>query len=254
MPLKRLIAVAVLVVAMVAGGIAALAVVRVEAALRPDVAARLDGVGRTIARQVGLALDYGIPLAAIPGTGEFLAVMIRDVPEVAHVRVTDAAGTTLHALGAPGEAREVSVPVFHDGAVAGVVVLGLAPGGDMAGSESLLARLVVMAGGGAVLGGGLIGLAGWWWGARPLGHLRVGLTALSGGARDVVFQETAAAGIGALARDAERLRAEAARRQGDFALEMEELALAQPDAARRAAVEALAPEILAPEILGKRGR
>ncbi|MGC2854644.1 HAMP domain-containing protein [Novispirillum sp. DQ9] len=242
MPLKRLIIAAALLVALAAGLVAALALGRVEEAVRPDVSAKLEGVGRTIAGQIGLALDYGIPFSAIPRMEEFLAAMTREVPEIARVRVTDAGGATLYALGPQTDGPAVTLPVSHKGAPAGAVILGIAPGDDAAGTGALFGRLGALVAAGAVAGGALLAAAGWWWGARPLGRLRGGLDRLAGGTVDIEFPENAPAEIGALARAAERLRAAVERRHDDFAVEMEEIALAQPDAGRRQAVEALVAE------------
>ncbi len=243
----RLILAAALLVLVAAAIVSAVLVWRIEDAVRPDVGAKLEAVGRTIAGQVGLAVGYGIPFDAIPGMDAFLTAMIRDIPEINGARVVTTEGTALYAIGAPADGAVVAVPVVVDGTPVGAVMLGLAAGHDAADTAGLRTLLIAVAVGAAVLVAAGMGLAAWFGLFRPLARLRASLDGMAAGNFAVEPPEDAAAEIGALARQAERLRLGVERRHADFRVEVDEIALAQPDATRRAAIEALAApaEILA---------
>lgn len=237
---RRLIATAALLVLVAAAVVSAVLVWRVEDAVRPDVGAKLEAVGRTIAGQVGLAVGYGIPFDAIPGMDAFLTAMTRDIPEINGVRVIDTGGAPLYAIGAPADGPVIAVPVVVEGAPVGAVVLGLAAGHDAADTAGLLALLGAVAVGAALLGAVGMALAAGFWLVRPLVCLKASLDGMAAGDFAVEPPENAVAEIGALARQAERLRLGVERRHADFRVEVDEIALAQPDATRRAAIEALA--------------
>lgn len=241
--IRRLVLAAVVLVALAAGAVAATVAWRVDDVVRPEVSARLEGIGRTIAGQIGLALDYGIPFAAIPRMEEFLTSMIADVPEIASVGVLGADGAALYGVGDEASGASVTVPVMRDGVSAGAVVLGLAPDPETAGRGVLGLRLAGLAVLAAALAGAVAGGLAWLWVCRPLRRLHDSLQRMAAGDFAVEPPEDAPSAIGAVARAAERLRASVERRHADFRVEIEEIALAQPDAQRRADIEALAEPV-----------
>ncbi|MFA7430891.1 MAG: hypothetical protein WCZ23_12095 [Rhodospirillaceae bacterium] len=241
-PFRRLILAAALLVLLASGAVGAVLAWRIEDAVHPEVTAKLEAIGRTIAGQVGLALDYGIPFEAIPRMDDFLAAMTRDTPEIARVRVVTSEGVALYAVGAGAEGAVVSLPIPTLDGPAGTVELGLAAGVDAADTAGLLTRLIALALGGAVVAGAGMAAVAWSRVIRPLVRLRDSLDGMAGGDFAVEPPEDAAAEIGAVARQAERLRAGVARRHADFKVEVDEIALAQPDADRRADIDRLAAQ------------
>lgn len=240
---QRLAGAAAILVAAIILLLGTLMAFRIDATVQAEYVAQFDGVGRSMAEQIGTALDYGIPFASIPGMDDFLKIMAGDLPGFSYVGVYDAAGQRHYALGTLRGGREIRVVIPVQGEPAGIVVLQAGRITAVPGGWRLWGGMVFF----VVLGAGLAALTvgGLYrlWIVRQVLALRRGLQALARGERGQSFPEDAAAGIGSVARAAAQIQANLERSHAEFMLEVEEIALAQPDAARREQILSLAAQI-----------
>lgn len=236
-------------------GLLAHLLVRHHATLRPELVSKLAAVGRLVADQVGLTLDVGVPFDAIRGMDDYLAAMAGPNPEIAYVAVAETDGTVLYRHGAAparvaaavsaqletsgGGLLDVAVPLWVDGTVRGSVHVGLGEGELTAWRSVALAGLVALAAGG--LSGGLVLAAARRRIDRPLVRLTAMLAAPS--APHGVAHGRERGEMLALALAVDGLCGGLAAHRADALLELEEIALAQPELEGRRAVRAIAERV-----------
>lgn len=230
---------------------------RYQETVRPELVSKLAAVGRSVADQVGLTLEVGVPFEAIRGMDAFLAAMAAPNPEIAYVMVADAGGRVLYRRGggaeqvAPAAARQlddsrdgmldVAVPLRADGQLRGSVHVGLGEALLVPWREMVLAAVVAVLGGGAAAW--LVLAAHTRRVSRPLARLAAALAdpvAVAGRGAGHEHGEMAAL---VLALDRRRAALEAGR--AEALLELEEIALAQPEVDSRRAVRAIAETVAA---------
>jgi predicted MFS family arabinose efflux permease len=123
---------ALLLVAALAAGLGAIAVAAVplaERLLLPEIAARAEVVAGSLSRQIGRALDLGIPAQGLVGVEAVFAELLAANPEFAAIRLSGPDGAILAQAGAatPGE-DAARAPVVLDGHFAAEVAVALDPG------------------------------------------------------------------------------------------------------------------------------
>lgn len=251
--IRAALAAALLFVAL-CGVIGGYLVERHQSVLRPELVSKLAAVGRSVADQVALTIDVGVPFDAIRGMDEFLGAMAEPNPEIAYVVVADGDGRVLYGLGGGPErvppppdrqtARrgdgmlDVAVPFRVDGQVRGSVHVGLAEGNWIPWRALTIGTAVSLAAG--ALAAWLVLTAHGRRVTRPLARLRTILadpqTAQLSGHR--VIGEMAA-----LTQAVWRLQAGLHAHHAEALLELEEIALAQPEAEGRRRVRAILEQL-----------
>ncbi|MFD2234513.1 hypothetical protein [Phaeospirillum tilakii] len=231
-PIRASLAVLALLLAL----LSALLLWRHDRLQRVEQEALLRAVAGTVADQVGLALDYGIPFSALRGMEPFLDAVLAANPELAGIGVAAADGTARFARGAPdGGGLAVTVAIATGQGEAGGVRVSAArglPGGWLGPGLGLIDLLTL-----ALAWAGLRH-AGRRRVARPLAALEAALAAIGRGD----FSPPPQRGRGEIAgleQAAAALVARVTGRATAFRQEIEERTVAQPDAAARAAIAAL---------------
>jgi len=219
---------------------------RHDQVLRLEQRALLQAMAGTVADQVGLALDYGIPFPALRGMEPFLETVLAADPALVAVTVRDAGGTPLFQRG-PSEAGgllTVAVPIQTAGGITGRVELTARGGGGL--PPGLLVAL-------ALVGAWALGAAALLHHfyrlhriERPLAQIAARLEAAARGDFSAPpFSPGGDRARVALGRQLEALFDRVNLRAAAFRQEMEELSLAQPDPASREAMIRLRQEGLA---------
>ncbi|WP_420226825.1 hypothetical protein [Pigmentiphaga litoralis] len=122
------------VLVLVIGGLGSLLVLAhvqctVENDARQDAGLLADSVARTLVQQFEKAGRYGIPFDRLPGVQGALQRTLDDVPGLATITLTNAAGATLNRVDRAGAvARDtVRVPIAVAGEPLGAIAIGTAP-------------------------------------------------------------------------------------------------------------------------------
>jgi len=229
---------------------------RHEAALRPEAVSKLAAIGRSIADQVGLAVEYGIPLEAIKGMDDFLKTMAAPNKEIVYVAITDAAGARLYLYGNAGSAAfaaapgamtvtaagaiDVALPILANHAVTGAIHLGMEESHPIA-LLYVLGLAATMAGA-TVLTFVLVLTFNRRHIDRPLGRIRDALTAAAAGRSPAPTDASARGEMAAMVAATDDLLAELESRRHAFQQDMRELSLAQAKREQRDAIDLLARE------------
>ena len=85
-----------------------------EALVVPEVSAKAETVGRSLAGLIGQALSYDIPVDQFVGLDDHLAGIVAANPDLAYIAVLSAEGQTLYAGGVPPEAAETVIRLAPD--------------------------------------------------------------------------------------------------------------------------------------------
>lgn len=229
---------------------------RAEAALRSESLAKLAAVGRSVADPVGRAVEYGIPLVDLPGMAKYLRSLAKPNPELVYLTVTDSGGTPLFRYGvspdtfpaAPavpsGETRagliDMALPILSDDKVVGAVHLGMADGVAAGALPAFLWQFALVMTMGLATSAGLAVLFTRQAVDRPLGALRHTLAACADDQPSPMPAIRAWGEMAELVVAVGNLQDRWAVRRRQFRQDMDELVLAQPDAATRNRLENLA--------------
>lgn len=101
---RRLIAAALLLLAVSIGVVSHAALEAFERQVRPEIGREAAAIGRSVAAPIERALSLGIPFADLGGVAEYLEGLLEGRSGIAYLMMTNAQGTTLHGVG-PDAAR-----------------------------------------------------------------------------------------------------------------------------------------------------
>ena len=225
------------VLALILAVLSALLLWRHDRLQRVEQEALLRAVAGTVADQVGLALDYGIPFPALRGMEPFLDAVLAANPELAGIGVAAADGTARFARGAPGGGGlAVTVPIATGPGEAGTVRVIAAhglPGGRLGPVLGLIDLLTLAVAALALRYARRRRVT------QPLAALTARLEAAARGDFALPPPERGHGEIAGLEHAAAALLARVNHRAAAFRQEIEERRVAQPDAAAREAIAAL---------------
>lgn len=95
---------------------------RAEALILPEVGAKAETVGRSVASLVDRALEVGIPLDRMVGLDAYLGRLVDRNPDLSRIALVDTGGRALYAAGAETAASGARVPLSAHGGEEGLYV------------------------------------------------------------------------------------------------------------------------------------